>query len=371
MLSHYVYAVNPAVDVYKIGDDILEFYFINTRRRITMKVTPSVVALVNLLDGESELRKICLSIDIPLSDDVISFVEYLYAEKVLILPRLINEEAKLISSTDHIRYDRQLNYFNSLYSGSEFAIQKKIENEIVLILGVGAIGSGIAMQLVMSGVRNLILVDKDIVTKDSLGRHFWYSEADLGKTKVNALSEYLNSVDSLVSCECYHTLVDFDTSLDSWLARATFVINTLDEPYVGVTSLKVGRACYELNTPLYVAGGFDAHLMSTGELIVPDKTPCVDCYTSFFSDKLKDWDPKYNVEALSEEELDENRFEVGGLASMSLFSISYAVIVILNYWATGDPSYSRGRGELLFDNLEIEYLNIPKNPDCHVCGNKR
>ena len=29
---------------------------------------------------------------------------------------------------------------------------------------------------------------------------------------------------------------------------------------------------------MYVAGGFDAHSISTGEMIVPHVTSCIDCY---------------------------------------------------------------------------------------------
>jgi len=118
---------------------------------------------------------------------------------------------------------------------------------------------------------------------------------------------------------------------------------------------------------MFVAGGFDAHLMSTGELIIPDVSPCVDCYTSHFSETLKDWEPQYNTAVIPDSEILNNRFEVGELASMSLFSISYAVMAILNYFAT-DSESKYGRGELLFDKLEIKYLNISKNPDCLICG---
>ena len=55
---------------------------------------------------------------------------------------------------------------------------------------------------------------------------------------------------------------------------------------------------------------------------------------------------------------------------MSLFSISYAVISIIDYIATKDALRNKGRGELLLDEMKITYLNIPKNPNCKTCGKK-
>ncbi|WP_312176737.1 ThiF family adenylyltransferase [Chryseobacterium sp.] len=364
---NYVYSINQSIDVYRIGDDIIEFYFINSRRRVTLKVTLSVIDIISSLNGRNTILEICITNSVEYSTDVDAFLNYLMEENIISCITTREKEKSILSVTDIDRYDRQLNYFDSVFQKPSYEIQKRLQDEVVLVLGAGAIGSGIAIQLVMSGVRNLILIDKDDVTIDSLQRHFYFNVSDIGRPKTHALKDYLLSIDSSLACESYQKLIDFDTTMDQWLDRSSFVINTLDEPYIGITSLKVGRACYEKKIPMFVAGGFDAHLMSTGELIIPDVSPCVDCYTSHFSETLKDWEPQYNTAAIPDSEILNNRFEVGGLASMSLFSISYTVMAILNYFATGSES-KYGRGELLFDKLEIKYLNISKNPNCLICG---
>lgn len=368
--NNAIFSINPAVDIYAIGDDVLEFYFINNRRRVTLKVSPQVVALVANIDGKTGINDLCKILDIDEQNNVQDFVDYLYSQAILLIPEEMEKNKAQMSQADVERYDRQIGFFTSLYTQPGYQAQQKILQQTVLIFGVGAVGSGIAMQLAMSGVRHFILVDKDIITLDSIERHYFFQEADIGRYKSEALADYLQRIDGQVVCESHNLIVDFDTDVTSWIERSTFVVNTLDEPYIGLTSMKIGRACYALRKPLYVAGGFDAHLMSTGELIVPDETPCVDCYTSFFQKSLSDWNPHYNIQAVSEPHQSNGQFEVGGLASMSLFSVSYAVIVILSYMATGDSQYSQGRGELLFDCLHIDYLNVTKNPHCHVCGNQ-
>ncbi|AZA78717.1 ThiF family adenylyltransferase [Chryseobacterium sp. G0186] len=364
---NYIYSINQSVDVYRIGDDILEFYFINSRRRVTLKVTLSVIDIISTLNEKDTILEICRKNSVEFSTDVEVFLNYLLEENIIYCVTRREKEKSILSDSDIKRYDRQLNYFDSVFQKPSYEIQKRLQNEVVLILGAGSMGSGIAIQLIMSGIRKLILVDKDEVTFDSLQRHFSFKISDVGRSKVDALKDYLKSIDNNLVCETYQELVDYDTSLDKWLDKSSFVINTLDEPYIGITSLKVGRVCYEKKIPMFVAGGFDAHLMSTGELVIPDKTPCVDCYTSYFSETLKDWKPQYNISAIPDTEILKNRFEVGGLPSMSLFSVSYAVMTILNYFAS-DIAGAFGRGELLLDQLEINYLNITKNPNCLTCG---
>ena len=368
--NNTVYAINPAVDVYAIGEDVLEFYFINNRRRVTMQVSSQVVALVANIDGKKGIEELCKILSIVDKDNVQAFVDYLYSQTILLIPEEMEAEKAQMSPADVERYDRQINYFTSLYTMSGYQAQQRILRQKVLIFGVGAVGTGIAMQLAMGGVRHFILVDKDVVTEDNIQRHFFFKDVYIGMKKCDALADYLKQIDRQVECEVHNEIVDFDTDITSWIEQASFVVNTLDEPYIGLTSMKIGRMCYALRKPLYVAGGFDAHLMSTGELIIPDETPCVDCYTAYFKETLKDWNPKYNTKAVSEKHALKGVFEVGGLASMTLFSVSYAMIVILNYMVTEDAHYSQGRGELLFDKLHIDYLNVTKNPCCHVCGNQ-
>ena len=57
------------------------------------------------------------------------------------------------------------------------------------------------------------------------------------------------------------------------VSNADFIINTLDEPYIGYTAAKISRICVKYKKPHYIAGGFDAHLASTGELIYSWNNP--------------------------------------------------------------------------------------------------
>lgn len=365
-----IYRLNPSVDIYKIGDDRLEFYFVTTRQRVIINVSGLLIRFVASIDGISSVNELAIRLGIE-ATNLQPFVNYLYDRRILQDVAQVISSESLLASEDRVRYDRQIAFFGSSYSDGGYLTQAKLQSSRVAIFGVGAIGSGIALQLAMAGVRSLVLVDRAYVQAYNVERHYTYANSDIGKSKVDALADHLLEIDPSLRVECHVAQVSYDTDIGTFVQGCDLVVNTMDEPYIGYTSATVGRRCLALNIPLFVAGGFDAHLMSTGELIIPGKTPCVDCYLSYFSASLEGWKPRYNVASAPASlgsQTSQEDYEVGGLASMALFSISYAVITILDYLAAPDQAHSYGRGECLFESLKINYLNVPRNPTCPSCG---
>lgn len=365
-MKNTIFKLRENVDVYKIGDDILYFYFINKREGINISANDALIELVSLIDGKKSIEDILKFMNMEYSNNLEMFLKFLLEKGIVYIPE--RENKNLISIEEQELYSRQLVFFQEYFEKDSYKFQKQLSNEKILIFGVGAIGSGIAIELAMMGIKKFIFVDKGKLRNSSKVRHYYFKEKNIGKFKVEALKEYLLNIDEKIEVEIFNEAINYDSNLEKYFElNPTFAINTLDEPYIGVTSLKIGRETYRKKLPLYVAGGFDGHLMSTGELIIPDKTPCVDCYINHFTEALKGWKPNYNKKAIEIE--NENIFEVGGLPSMSLFSISYAVIEIIKHLANIEY-IGKGRGELLFENLEINYLKVEKNKNCIVCGEK-
>ena len=77
-----------------------------------------------------------------------------------------------------MRYDRQIILPEIGEEG-----QKKLQEAKVLIVGVGGLGSPIALYLAGAGVGCLGLVDDDLVSITNLQRQVLYSEKELGKPK--------------------------------------------------------------------------------------------------------------------------------------------------------------------------------------------
>lgn len=359
-----VYKFKDSVDLFLTDDKFLTAYFMNSRHRKTFKVNQVLVCLLETIDGNKSLKEIKNEVQTKFSvaeDDIDVIV------KSLIENRILNPSKKqnILQESDFIRYGRQINYFSEFFDDYEKALnaQKKLMETKVLIFGCGAVGGNIAIQLLMAGVRNLTIFDFDRVESSDCARHLFFSEESAGMLKTDALKDYLLKIDGKANIHTINEGLQPSTDIENYINNYDFVINTLDEPYIGYTAAKISRICMKYKIPHFIGGGFDAHLSSTGEIIIPYVTPCVECYTSHFKESLKDWKPKKHP-------VKERYREIGGLASQSLFSSSFACIEIIKF-LTGIVNMEKSfkvRGEFLFKGMSLSYLDIKKNPNCPICG---
>ncbi len=78
--------------------------------------------------------------------------------------------------------------------------QQTIESLKIGVVGVGGTGSLVAEQMARAGIRNLLLVDHDLIEESNLSRIFGATHQDLNRYKVDVLAEYLEKIsDSAVS----------------------------------------------------------------------------------------------------------------------------------------------------------------------------
>ncbi|MGI6472376.1 MAG: sulfur carrier protein ThiS adenylyltransferase ThiF [Candidatus Methanomethylophilaceae archaeon] len=76
------------------------------------------------------------------------------------------------------------------------------DNLKVGIAGLGGLGSNVAMMLVRSGVRNLVLADFDTVEESNLNRQIYFRK-HIGMKKTEACSEILKLIDSGAELELH------------------------------------------------------------------------------------------------------------------------------------------------------------------------
>ena len=76
------------------------------------------------------------------------------------------------------------------YQSNEILNISKIQNKKIHIIGCGATGSHLAVELVKLGANNLVLWDFDIVNPHNITNQIWTTE-DIGKKKNEALIEHL------------------------------------------------------------------------------------------------------------------------------------------------------------------------------------
>lgn len=81
------------------------------------------------------------------------------------------------------------------------------------IAGLGGLGSNVAMMLVRSGIKDLILVDFDTVVESNLNRQIYFKE-HIGKKKTKACSQILRMIEPDVEPKLYDVRLTKDNILE-------------------------------------------------------------------------------------------------------------------------------------------------------------
>jgi molybdopterin/thiamine biosynthesis adenylyltransferase len=154
--------------------------------------------------------------------------------------------------------------------------QCSVEQQHVFVLGVGGIGSSIAMALVRMGVDTIHLLDRDAVDASNLNRQILFSLLDVGKSKVEVAAQHLKHIHNLKT-NIYHYHIDAVTNWSSIVEiakKCTVIFNNID--YGAVFDYAVNSLCKSLNI-LYVAGSTYANTIEINLFSGLINDPCWAC----------------------------------------------------------------------------------------------
>ena len=83
------------------------------------------------------------------------------------------------------------NAISGIYTRQQELLQKDFKEESALVIGLGGIGSWIALNLALLGVGTLVLVDPDTIEASNLNRTL-YKLSDIGRKKTEALKDLIS-----------------------------------------------------------------------------------------------------------------------------------------------------------------------------------
>lgn len=151
--------------------------------------------------------------------------------------------------------------------------QEKLLSARVLIIGLGGLGSPVALYLAASGVGTLVLVDDDTVDESNLQRQIIHTEKTVGQPKVASARSLLAEINSATRIETLSCRLDGEALVEQ-VTMATVVIDCSDN---FTTRRLINRTCQAAGTPL-VSG---AAIRLEGQLSVFDfrdsESPCYEC----------------------------------------------------------------------------------------------
>jgi adenylyltransferase/sulfurtransferase len=164
------------------------------------------------------------------------------------------------------RYARQL----VLPQWSE-AAQLALGAARVLVVGLGALGSPVALYLAAAGVGRIGLLDDDRVEPSNLARQLLHGPADVGRPKVESAVASLRALHPHVVLEPHELRIAEENAV-ALVAGHDLVLDCSDS---FATRYLLNDACCQTGVPLVEAGvlGFDGLVLS----IRPGSSACYRC----------------------------------------------------------------------------------------------
>ncbi|MFW2373013.1 MAG: HesA/MoeB/ThiF family protein [Gammaproteobacteria bacterium] len=242
-----------------------------------------------------------------------------------------------------LRYSRQIRL-------PQFGIQgqQKLLDAHVLIIGLGGLGSPVAMYLAAAGIGELTLVDYDRVELSNLQRQILHRTENIQQNKVDSARTNLLALNPDVSIHTVNHQLD-EQELAQQISQVDLVIDATDN---FDTRFSINRSCVKFRKPL-VSG---AAIRMEGQVSVFDlRQADSPCYRCLYSDQG---------------ELQESCSENGVLAPMvGIIGSIQAMEALKLLSGVGTPL----TGQLLInDSFHQEWRNMKlrKDPECPACGQK-
>jgi molybdopterin-synthase adenylyltransferase len=259
-------------------------------------------------------------------------------DSVYILPAVAGGAE--LTSNDMIRYSRQIMLEEIGYVGME-----KLKNIKICVVGAGGIGNPVATQLVGMGVGKIRIVDRDIVEISNLHRQHLYSEADVGKVKVEAAVERLQKMNSGVDIEAVPISVTPFTA-ENIIKGYDIVIDALDSIDARYA---LNDACLKLGIPFIYAGALG--MVGSVCTILPNESACLRC---IFPELSEDEMPTCSTEGVHPSIL----YLVAGI------QVSEAVKIVVGQ----QPSLVNKLLYIDLNDLVFDKIQMRRHDECSSCG---
>ncbi|MBB6343250.1 adenylyltransferase/sulfurtransferase [Pseudomonas fluvialis] len=246
-----------------------------------------------------------------------------------------------LTDDDLLRYSRQI-----LLAQIDIAGQLRLKQSRVLIIGLGGLGSPVALYLAAAGVGELHLADFDRVDLSNLQRQVAHDSHSIGQPKVESAAARLRAINPAISLQLYAQGLDAD-SLPAAVAAVDLVLDCSDN---FSTREAVNAACVAAGKPL-VSG---AAIRLEGQLAVFDPrrsdSPCYHCLYGHGSEAELTCSEAGVVGPL-----------VGVVGSLQALE---ALKLLAGF---GEPLVGR---LLLIDAFSSQFreLRVKRDPGCTVCG---
>lgn len=243
-----------------------------------------------------------------------------------------------------LRYSRQI-----MLPYVDVPGQEKLLNSRVLIIGMGGLGSPLAMYLAAAGVGHLVICDFDKVDLSNLQRQIIHTNTQrIGMNKAQSARQSLQQLNPEIQITPLDTQLD-KSSLTEQVKLADVVVDGTDN---FDARFLLNEVCVQQQTPL-VSG---AAIRMEGQVIVFANQGKGPCYRCLYKDDADD----------SATTCSENGILAPVVGIIGSVQATETLKILMNI---GQPLYSQ---LLLLDAWTMDWrkMKLPADPECPVCALK-
>ncbi|HHC73829.1 MAG TPA: molybdopterin-synthase adenylyltransferase MoeB [Thiothrix sp.] len=239
-----------------------------------------------------------------------------------------------------LRYSRQI-----LLPDIDISGQEKLLNAKVLVIGLGGLGSPVALYLASAGIGHLSLVDDDAVDISNLQRQIIHDSTQIGQAKTTSAYQQLQRLNPTIRYELINTRLD-DQALTQQVADHDIVLDCTDN---FSSRFAINQACVQQQTPL-ISG---AVIRMEGQITSFDfRQANQACYRCLYHDQGESADTCSTTGILA---------PVAGIIGSIQATEAIKLLV-------GLPSLA-GRLQILNAKyMQWRDIKLRKDPHCPVCG---
>ena len=246
----------------------------------------------------------------------------------------------MLNDEELLRYSRQI-----MLQQIDIAGQQKLTSAHVLVLGVGGLGSPVALYLAAAGIGRITLVDDDQVDSSNLQRQIIHQESTQGVDKVESAKQRLAQLNPSCKVDIINQRLD-KSSLQSVLSSVDLVVDCCDN---FSTRFMLNEVCWQAKIPLVSGAAIRWEGQLTTFLMKPDSA----CYACL-----------YDTDSYTDQSCSENGVlgpivgTIGSLQALEAIKVITGAGVPLSGWL------------MLFDGTELSFNKIKfnKKKNCSVCS---
>ena len=240
-----------------------------------------------------------------------------------------------------LRYSRQI-----MLPQIDVMGQQRLLDSCVLIIGMGGLGSPVALYLAACGVGEIVIADDDIVELANLQRQIVHSSNNIGELKVDSAAVTLQSINPEIKISVIAERINGE-KLKHRIQQADVVVDATDNL---ASRLEINQQCFLTRTPLVSASA----IRWEGQLTVFDsrqqESPCYQCL--------------YGSMGEVGQSCSENGVMGPVVGMLGCMQANEAVKLLTDAGTT-----LTGR-VLMLDALNMEWqtIRLKRDPACSVCG---